>query len=167
MARVGGIQMAANDEKFRRVRHSEGIVYFPSALLQASLPVRQHLNSKVWERSSQNVSLRLASGTNAQGQPIGLPFGSLARTLVSWVSTEAKRTRSPEIRLGSTIGSLQWSLGLGSSGGENGVNTRLREQMRRLFACSATVERRQEDVINRGTLWTTIPISWKNLLGAC
>lgn len=63
-----------------------------------------------------------------------LPFGNLPRLLLAWVSTEAIRTQSRELVLGSSLSSFMHQLGMYSdSGGNRGDRTRLRNQIDRLF----------------------------------
>ena len=63
-----------------------------------------------------------------------LPFGNYPRLLLAWVSTEAVRTQSRVIVLGSSLAKFMRELGIYSSGGREG--TKLRNQMRRLFGCT-------------------------------
>ena len=64
----------------------------------------------------------------------GLPFGNLSRLLLAWVCTEAVRTQSRELILGDSLSEFMRTLGVySSSGGRGGVQTRLRNQMKRLF----------------------------------
>ena len=68
-----------------------------------------------------------------------LPYGAIPRILLAWMSTEAVRTRSPQLRLGSSFGEFMDTINIRSSdsGGRHGVRTRLHEQMTRL--CSASI----------------------------
>ena len=67
----------------------------------------------------------------------GLPFGNLSRLLLAWVCTEAVRTQSRELVLGSSLAKFMQKLGINSdSGGSRGDRTRLRNQMKRLFNAS-------------------------------
>ena len=64
-----------------------------------------------------------------------LPFGNLPRLLLAWVSTEAVRTQKRELVLGKSLSEFMRTLGINStSGGKRGEQTRLRNQMRRLFS---------------------------------
>ena len=63
-----------------------------------------------------------------------LPFGNYPRLLLAWVSTEAVRTQSRVIVLGSSLANFMRELGIYSNGGREG--TKLRNQMRRLFDCT-------------------------------
>ena len=63
-----------------------------------------------------------------------LPFGNLPRLLLAWICTEAVRTQSRELILGSSLSEFMRKLGVYSSSG--GVQTRLRNQMKRLFHAS-------------------------------
>ena len=61
----------------------------------------------------------------AVGQ-IGLPFGNLSRLLLAWVCTEAVRTQSRELILGSSISGFMRKLSINSdSGGDRSERTRL------------------------------------------
>ena len=66
--------------------------------------------------------------------PTGLPFGNLSRLLLAWVCTEAVRTQSRELVLGSSLSGFMRRLGMAPiGGGSRGGRTRLRNQMKRLF----------------------------------
>ena len=60
-----------------------------------------------------------------------LPFGNFPRLLLAWVSTEAVQTQSRELILGASLSKFMRKLGIYSSSG--GTQTRLRNQMKRLF----------------------------------
>ena len=63
-----------------------------------------------------------------------LPYGNLPLLLMAWVSTEAVRTQSRELILGSSLSDFMRRLGMAPvGGGPTGARTRLRNQMKRLF----------------------------------
>ena len=70
-----------------------------------------------------------------------LPYGNLPRLLLAWVTTEAVRTQSRVLILGSSLSEFMRKLEILSSdsGGAWGVRTRLRNQMRRLFRCTVSL----------------------------
>ena len=69
-----------------------------------------------------------------------LPYGSLPRLLIAWVCTEAVRTQSRELVLGSSLSEFMRKLGMqDDSGSPRGDRTRLRNQMRRLFRCTVSL----------------------------
>ena len=69
-----------------------------------------------------------------------LPYGNLPRLLLAWVSTEAVRTQSRVLILGSSLSEFMRTLGINStSGGVRGEQTRLRNQMKRLFGCTVSL----------------------------
>ena len=90
-----------------------------------------------------------------------LPYGNIPRLLLAWVCTEAVRTQSRELSLGRSLYEFMGKLGMARGGGITGANTRLRNQMQRLF--SASVELIYEDehsrrfvasrVADRGEFW--------------
>ena len=70
-----------------------------------------------------------------------LPYGNLPRLLLAWVTTEAVRTQSRVLILGSSLSEFMRKLEILSSdsGGAWGIRTRLRNQMRRLFRCTVSL----------------------------
>ena len=69
-----------------------------------------------------------------------LPFGNLPRLLLAWLCTEAVRTQSRELVLGRSLAEFMRTLGIyHNSGGRGGVQTRLRNQMKRLFGCTVSL----------------------------
>ena len=89
-----------------------------------------------------------------------LPFGNLPRLLLAWISTEAVRTQSRELILGDSLSEFMRTLGVYSSAG-GGVQTRLRNQMNRLFHSSVEFTQEHEQgnrfvasrVVDRGEFW--------------
>ena len=62
-----------------------------------------------------------------------LPYGTIPRLLLAWVCTEAVRTQSRELILGSSLSEFMRKLDIyNTSGGPTGGRTRLRNQMDRL-----------------------------------
>ena len=56
------------------------------------------------------------------------------------LGAEAVRTQSRELVLGKSLSEFMRTLGINStSGGKRGEQTRLRNQMRRLFGCNVTL----------------------------
>jgi hypothetical protein len=97
-------------------------------LVQATLP---HSRPKTHE--FERVNGRFTLYMNAPPS-IGLPYGSYPRLALAWLSTEAVRTRSPEIELGQTFSSFMYKLGLTPVTGKRGTTSRLRDQLHRLFS---------------------------------
>lgn len=106
--------------------------YMARVLVQATMP---HSNPQalVFERTNGNLSLAIS------GHPkVGLPYGTYPRLLLSWLVTEAVRTRNPELILGPSLNKFMCELDLIPSGGRWGTISRLRDQMRRLFSASVS-----------------------------
>ena len=80
-----------------------------------------------------------------------LPFGNIPRLLLAWVTTEAVRTQSRELILGSSLSEFMGKLGMDSVGG---ARTRLRNQMRRLF--NAHVQLVYEDELGEASVSSSV-----------
>ena len=90
-----------------------------------SLPRTNPGNRHQYKRVNGPYKLVMIAGADNK-----LPYGNLPRLLVAWVCTEAVRTQSRELILGSSLSEFMGKLGMDSIGG---ARTRLRNQMRRLF----------------------------------
>ena len=111
--------------------------FMARAMVQATLPHRA-VTGNEFERRNGNFTLTLQAPSK-----IGLPYGSIPRLLLAWVTTEAVKTKSRELELGDSMSGFMAELGLTPTGGANGSITRLKNQTRRLF--SATVTASYED----------------------
>jgi hypothetical protein len=108
-----------------------GVVgYISRALVQASLP---HSKPKSNEFRRRNGLFELAIWS-----PTGLPYGTVPRLIMSWMTTEAVRTKSRELALGDSLSDFLGSLGLFRTGGARGDITRLKDQMKRLLSSAIT-----------------------------
>jgi len=94
----------------------------------------------VWGRRNGSFSLAIQPGytfdKNNNPCRIGLPYGVIPRLLLSWISTEAVRTKERDLVLGRTLSAFMEELDLIPTGGRWGTITRLKNQMTRLFAAS-------------------------------
>ena len=136
------------------------VIFMPAALVQCPLPYVDPKDVAVWTKSNGRVSILIRSGIapaatslndgrqESKATPpvtLGLPFGSTPRLLLSWIATEAIRTKSPEIRLGTNLTTFMSGLGLNhASGGRGGSITRLKDQMQRLFGATISLLRVDE-----------------------
>lgn len=119
-------------------REAGTIGYMARILTQATIPHKKVLGNE-FTRTNGVFSVSILSPAK-----IGLPYGTLPRLLLSWITTEAVRKKSPEIVLGHTLSGFMQELGLVSSGGRWGTITRLRDQMQRLFSSSISCHYEKE-----------------------
>lgn len=111
--------------------------FMARAMVQATLPHRK-VEGNEFERRNGSFTLTLQAPSK-----IGLPYGSVPRLLLAWVTTEAVKTKSRELELGDSMSAFMGELGLSPTGGSTGSITRLKNQSRRLFA--STVSASYED----------------------
>ena len=94
-----------------------------------SLPRTNPGNRLQYVRKNGPYKLAMIAGAENK-----LPYGSLARLLMAWISTEAVKTQSPVLVLGHSLTDFMNKLDINSeSAGRSGERTRLRNQMDRLF----------------------------------
>jgi Plasmid encoded RepA protein len=109
---------------------SGNLGFMTRALVQATMP---HSKQPGSEFTRRNGLFRLTILSPAE---TGLPYGSIPRLLIAWITTEVIRTRERQILLGDSLSSFMKQLELEPTGGKWGTITRLRDQIKRLFSSS-------------------------------
>ena len=124
-----------------QAKQAGALGYMARALTMATLPHKETPGNE-FTRENGFFSLTILAPSK-----IGLPFGSIPRLLLCWVTTEAVRTGSPVLELGPTLSGFMEEIGLATNGrvtgGPTGNITRFRNQTVRLF--SSTVSCRYSD----------------------
>ena len=104
------------------------LAYMARSMVMATLP-HSKPKGNVFERKNGDYTLTMI------GNPkFGLPYGSLPRLILAWMTREAKVKKSPVLQLGKSFSAFLNALKLSQSGGVRGDATRLREQMLKLFS---------------------------------
>ena len=105
-----------------------------------SLPRTNPGDRKEYKRVNGPYTLYMIAGGGNK-----LPFGNFPRLILAWLSTEAVRTQSRVLVLGCSLSKFMRALGINSdSGGARGEQTRLRNQMKRLFGCTVSMVYKDE-----------------------
>ena len=131
------------------------IGYMARILTQATLP-HSKMDGLAFTRKNGNFSLSMIANPN-----VGLPYGSIPRLLLAWMTAEAVRTKSPVLELGHTLSDFMSQLDLTPTGGRWGSITRLKEQTKRLFTTSISylyddekhTEIQNIHIVQRASLW--------------
>jgi hypothetical protein len=133
---------AATAIEMEDAREAGAVGYAARLWAQLSLPYKDPGEANLWIRRNGSLTLRVLPGmTGPKGsERAGYPYGVLPRYVLTWMSTEAVRTQSPVLQLGSNLSDFMDRLGLSPTGGKNGTITRLNDQMRRLLTSSMYVE---------------------------
>ena len=111
-----------------------------------SLPRTNPGNRLQYKRVNGPYKLVMIAGADNK-----LPYGNLPRLLIAWVCTEAVRTQSRELILGSSLSEFMGKLGMDCVGG---ARTRLRNQMRRVF--NAHVQLVYEDKLGEASVSSSV-----------
>lgn len=111
----------------KSAKEANTIAYMARTMVMATLP-HSKPEGFIFQRKNGNYTLTMKADPQ-----FGLPYGSLPRLLLAWMTREAKRTKSPILFLGKTFSEFLHKLSLTQSGGKRGDATRLREQMLRLI----------------------------------
>lgn len=106
--------------------------FMARAMVQATLPHRK-TEGAYFERHNGAFTLTLLVPPK-----IGLPYGTIPRLLLSWLTTEAVRTKSRELELGESLSAFMRDLDMVPTGGRWGSITRLKDQTSRLFASTVS-----------------------------
>lgn len=121
--------LAIEDEQ---AQETGALGFMARAMVQATLP-HSKVAGNEFTRVNGNYSLSIMAPS-----AIGLPYGTIPRLLLSWLTTEAVKTKSRELELGDSLSGFMAELDMMPTGGRWGSITRLKDQSRRLFASSIT-----------------------------
>lgn len=121
--------LAIEDEQ---AQEAGALGFMARAMVQATLP-HSKVAGNEFTRVNGNYSLTIMAPSS-----IGLPYGTIPRLLLAWLTTEAVKTRSRELELGDSLSGFMAELDMMPTGGRWGSITRLKDQSRRLFSSSIT-----------------------------
>ena len=107
-----------------------GVGFMARAMVLATLP-HSRPKGNTFLRENGAFSLAIMAHPKA-----GLPFGSIPRMLLCWITTEAVRTKSRTLILGGSLSEFMRKIGLMPTGGRWGTIPRIKTQMERLFSCT-------------------------------
>ena len=116
----------------RDAKETGALGFMARALVQATMP---HSKVEGNEFKRRNGAFKLTILADSE---VGLPYGSIPRLLIAWLTTEAVRTKQRELILGDSLSAFMAQLDLTPTGGRWGTITMLREQMKRLFAAAVS-----------------------------
>jgi len=109
-------------------------------LVQVTLPHTDQGDIPAYTRTCGNLKLTIQPTIIRQEDGAytnyGIPYGSIPRLVLAWLSTEAVRTRSREIGLGDNLSAFLKTLDLAPQTGKRGTMGRARKQITRLFTSS-------------------------------
>ena len=116
---------------------SVGFLY--SGWCQAALPHRRLPDAEGWQIQSERITLvvepGMRPGAAGRPEPVGVPYGSRARLILIYLQSEAIRTKSREVELGSSL--RAWLQRLNIPQGGKSISA-VREQAERLSLCRLT-----------------------------
>jgi hypothetical protein len=95
----------------------------------------------IWEKDGGTVKLLVESGLDVDRNPVGIPYGSIARMILLYLQTQAVRTRSREVELGASMNAWLKAMDIPVGGKTYQV---VREQSRRISRCRLTFFRRTD-----------------------
>lgn len=138
-------------------------------LVQVTLPHSNPGDVPVWGRTNGNLTLTIKPDWSIDpqsGKPVcvGLPYGTIPRLLLFWITTETLRQKSRRLVLGDSLSAFMRQLDLTPTGGRWGSIPRLRDQMQRLFRAKISFETTMEAGDDRGKQWTDMPVAPKGEL---
>jgi Plasmid encoded RepA protein len=106
----------------------------------AALPHKK-IGEAIWEKDGGTIKLLVESGLDAERQPVGIPYGSIARMILLYLQTQAVKTRSREVELGASMNAWLSAMNIPIGGKTYQI---VREQSRRISRCRLTFFRRTD-----------------------
>ena len=140
--------------------------YLTRQLVQCTLPHSDLKGQEIFKSQNGSLTLTIRSGYDGTtNNMIGLPYGTIPRILLYWLTNEVLMKKEKTIYLGESLPVFMREVGLDpSKGGPRSDREHLREQMNRLFRSSITIERSGECSGQSGNAWSTIQVAEKGIL---
>lgn len=141
--------------EYEEAQRAGALGFMARALVQATMP-HKNIEEPYFLRKNGNFELSM------QAHPtIGLPYGSLPRLIMAWLTTQAVQKKSRALVLGGSLSEFMRELDLVPTGGRWGTVTRLKTQVEKLFSTSVTAyyttkessEIRNFVIADQATLW--------------
>jgi hypothetical protein len=101
-------------------------------MITSALP-HSRVNGNTYKRTSGKYTLAITNGYDGM-----LPYGSYPRVILSWIITEAIRTKSREIYLGESFSDFMKQLDISVTGGKTGSFNRFKQQFLGLMTSNIT-----------------------------
>ena len=119
--------------------------YLFSGWAQAALPHKRLADDAAWQLTTDRVTLVVEPGRRASPSGpvyVGVPYGSRARLIMLYLQSEALKTSSREVSLGSSL--RDWLRRMDIAPGGNSI-AGVREQAERITRCRLSFQIRGAD----------------------
>ena len=151
----------------------DDIALMARELVLVTLPHKDPGDIPRWKRQNGNITLAIQPGYKDDPKDrrktifIGYPYGSIARLILYWIVTEARRTQDPRLELGKSLADFIRKLGLEPNygGGKRSSANAVMRQLERLITARVTIERNIEDGTGNGREGFELPVAaaWRLL----
>jgi hypothetical protein len=131
-------------------------------LVHCTLPHRDPGDIPNWRRQNGDLFLGIRPGwSQAKNKSLGIPYGSIPRLLLFWLTTEAVRNKSRRIELGRSYSEFIENVGLNieTGGGKRSDFVRLKNQLHRLFCATIAFEQAPQHNDLQGLRQLEVPVS--------
>lgn len=122
----------------REAKEAGALGYMVKALVQATMPHKRTPGTE-FTRTNGTYTLTILSPSN-----VGLPWGSIPRLVLAWVTTEAVKTGQRTLVLGDSLSDFMDQLDLIPTGGRWGSIIRVKRGVAQLFAASISFSDERE-----------------------
>jgi len=138
--------------------------YMARELVQCGLPLTRPTKTKI-VRKNGHLSVIFRSGVDHNGDDIGLPYGSIARLLMVYITTRAVANQHAEqprrIEISSHLYAFLRELDIPIVTGKRGSVRTLREQVNRLLRCEIAFVTKNDDEGGGRDAFSLMPLSGK------
>src|SRR5690606_37074796 len=93
----------------RDVNQRTPLAFLSKIFVVANLPHREPANKEHWIKTNGSFVLRISGGERYSGdtlQPVGIPYGTYARLILIWTTTQSLLNKSRVIKLRESLSSF-------------------------------------------------------------
>ena len=130
-------------------READAIKFMARSLVLATLPHSDPGDIQVWGRRNGNYSLTIQPqfkiDKNGKPESLGIPYGTIPRLILCWLTSEVVQKKAREVELGSSLSEFMRKLDILPTGGTFGSIPRVKKQMKSLFSANISMTYDEED----------------------
>lgn len=129
--------------KTRDIDSVPQLLFQSKIFVMANLPHREIKPDTCWFKTNGNYTLHLSAGERIEGDrvvPIGIPYGSYARLLLIWLTTQVVIHKSRVVKVNDSLSAFMRDMGIKPTGGVNGTIRAIKDQLIRICSCKVVID---------------------------
>jgi hypothetical protein len=130
-------------------RDADSIKFMARSMVLATFPHSNPGDVPIWGRRNGDYSLtiqpQLKLDKNGNPESLGIPYGTIPRLILCWLTSEVVQRKRREVELGNSLSEFMRKLDILPTGGTFGSIPRVKKQMKSLFTANISITYDEKD----------------------